>query len=58
MKYLTLNFILFSLPSYTQQTDIFYIDSLPTEGVLLDILPKGYEITSDTFSMITLPDSN
>jgi hypothetical protein len=40
MKYLTLIFLLFSLPFYAQQTDIFRIDSLPTEGVLLD---KGWK---------------
>jgi two-component system, NtrC family, sensor kinase len=40
MRYITLIFLFFSLPSYAQQTDIFRIDNLPIEGMLLN---KGWK---------------
>jgi two-component system, NtrC family, sensor kinase len=40
MKVLTLIFLLFSFNTFAQKNEIFHIDSLPTEGVLLD---KGWK---------------
>jgi hypothetical protein len=33
MKFLTLIILLFAFPSFAQKSEVFQIDSLPTEGV-------------------------
>ncbi len=50
MRLLTLIVILFSLNLYAQQIDIFRIDSLPTEGVLLDKGWKWYQGENPDFN--------
>jgi signal transduction histidine kinase len=57
MKVLTLILLLFSFDIFAQKSDIFHIDSLPTEGVLLDKGWKWHEGDSPDWAKTDFDDT-